>query len=381
VLKRLAVQYLHHISSYPPRILLFATVLVTFIANAGADTLTLKDGDTYSGVLVGAKTGILSFRTQLVGKIAVPIDEVFGASTQNFVVVALKDGTRLPGRLRSREGSIFVVGQGGKDSWLKVNLAQVQTITTMAASASEDAAPLLRPPAEIDTQGSASIGYIWRSGQESFSGPVVEIELGAVGDLGSLTGSIQAEYVGDEAKLDRFAEAEIRVQAASQRRWSPEFELEIERNRNKALKLRTDFTAAIAASLIQDDEQSLELRIGLGVAYEEFDPEPLRRDEGRIVTQRPGESPQHDTDLNLDLRLQYRRDLYRGAYIEKILSIRPSLTDLGEIRSRWESNLYIPVSKKMMLNFKVLLDHESDLPYRDIDELQTGVQAGFKVNF
>lgn len=361
---------------------LFASALLAFAFNSVADTLTLNDGDTYSGVLVGAKMGTLSFRTKLVGKIVVPIDEVHALSTTNLVVVAMEDSRRLPGRLRSRDGSIFVVGQGGEGNWREVKMAEVQTITTMAASV-PDNSPSLPPPAEIDSHGSASAGYLWRSGEVSYSGLVVEVELGAAGDRGSLTGRLQAEYVGDEAKTDRFASAEVRARAATQRKWSPELALEFERNRNKALELRTDFIAAVAASLIQDDEQSLEVRAGIGVALEEFDAEPLRRDEGErgIAARRHGESPLRDTDLNLDLRLEYRRKLYRGAYIEEILSIRPSLTDFGQVRSRWESSLYFPVTKMMSLKLKIELDYESGLPYRDVDELQTGLEASIKVSF
>jgi small nuclear ribonucleoprotein (snRNP)-like protein len=374
------VQYLDHISIYHPRIALFATVLGALVFNAGADTLTLKDGDTYSGVLVAAKAGKLSFRTKLVGKIVVPIDEVQAVSTANLVVVAMEDDRRLPGRLRSRDGSIFVVGQGGEETWRAVEMAEVQTITATAASASDDS-PTLRPPAEIDTHGSASAGYLSRSGEVSFSGPAVEIELGASGERGSLTGRIQAEYVGDELKIDRFAEAEVRVRGATQRKWSPEFSVEFERNRNKALKLRTDFSAALAASLFQGDEQSLEVGAGIGVALEKFDADPLRQDEGGFAAPRHHESPQRDTDLNLDLRLNYRRSLYRGSYIEEILSIRPSLTDFGEVRSRWESSLYFPVTKMMEFKLKFQLDYENDLPYQDVDELETGVEASIKYSF
>ena len=137
----------------------------------------------------------------------------------------------------------------------------------------------------------------------------------------------------------------------------------------------------MAKDFFASETQTFRGSLGAGVSVARFDPGPLRRDEGTSGRPRFHEGPRSDKDLNLHLSFRYTRKLFRGAYIEEILVLRPSLTDIGHGRAEFESSVYVPLSPKLKLRIDVLVDYEDRLHFNGLDDWRTSVGAGIRFDF
>lgn len=363
--------------NYTFRIALIACTLLTS-ATGGADILRLEGGDRLSGSLVEISGGALSFRTKLAGKIFVPLDQVTGLRTTGLVAISLGDDKLLTGRLETSRGQIWMVSPSGEERRLLI-LSEVTSFAVVPAAAEieEDRAPLAGGATDV----SIETGYRWRTGTVDYSGPYTKVELIHRSQKTTFSGKLDTEFVGDQGRIDRFFDAEATVTLERPGAWEPEIVLELERNRDKALDLRADLSVGMAKDFFASETQTFRGSLGAGVSVARFDPGPLRRDEGTPGRPRFHEGPRSDKDLNLHLSFRYTRKLFRGAYIEEILVLRPSLTDIGHGRAEFESSVYVPLSPKLKLRIDVLVDYEDRLHFNGLDDWRTSVGAGIRFDF
>ena len=73
-----------------------------------------------------------------------------------------------------------------------------------------------------------------------------------------LSAKAEGGWVGDDRALDRFFDAEARGVGRTDGEWYPEFIVEFERNRNKALEFRSDITLGLGRNLAADQRQRLQ---------------------------------------------------------------------------------------------------------------------------
>lgn len=370
--------------SQPPRAI-FAIPFLASVAfliaalspiTASSDTLYLEDGDRLTGSLISASEGSLCFRTRLAGKIFVAMTEVRGLSTNNSVLITLDNGKLYTGKLQYRGTTTVIVSPKGV-STLPLELQHVSEITPLptqrvAPFSASDETRAATPEISLE------VGYRFRTGAKSYHGPAARIEAQHETEYHLVSAKADVELVGNEPALDRFFDAEARGIGHTDGEWYPEFIVEFERNRNKALEFRSDITLGLGRNLAVDQRQRLQGFAGLGLAFERFDAAPLRRDQNSVIS---GERKVAEEELNLNLALKYSRVLLgRSELIESFVA-RPSLTDPGDLRAELESALLVPVTMNLKVKLDLLIDYEDDAKYQDIDFWSTRFGASIRFDF
>lgn len=358
---------------------LIAVLLAIMQLRATADTLRLNDGEKMTGSLVNISNGSLAFRTRLAGKLFVPIDEVMGVSTRDFVIMTLADGRVLFGRLAIRDGHTYLV-DSINDEQRRINLSEVSKI----ASLPSDSEATEADPAKLSTLQlgvTLETGYRFRQGAVDFSGPTASVSVNSALGRTEVDARVSVEYTDDGGALDGFFEAKARVVHDTAKKWKPEVMFELERDRNKALDLRYDLTVGVGRRVIDSQRQTLRVGAGFGIEVERRDPEPLRRDQGKSLRHFLHEKAENNEELNLNLNFRYTRLLFGNTLFEGVLVMRPSLSNPGEVRARSESALLVPLSPSTKLKFDVLVDYEDETRYRGIDEVNTAIGASLRIRF
>ncbi|PCJ64001.1 MAG: hypothetical protein COA73_04735 [Candidatus Hydrogenedentota bacterium] len=355
-------------------VMLLALLLLIPARIAQCDTLTLTSGDHLTGTLLNISEGTLSFRTTLAGRIFVPTQEVTQLSTSSFVVVALKDDQLIPGRIATQNNRIVIITPNN-DARIALNLEDVASVATTPASE-------IKGTEKSNTiQGSIATGYKWRDGTKDASGPVTEITLDAQLKKIEIEASAEFEYTQDADSFGRFFDAEVRLQPNNEASIKPQAILEFERDRNQALDLRTDITLGANTTLLEGKKQRIDGFAGVGVSFEEYDSDDLRKDQNNLPLPPPGESSVSDQDLNLNLAVRYSRQWVHQSTIEKELIVRPSLSDSGDLRAELKSRLLMPLPLGMQLQLNLDLKYDNQSPYKDIDNWNTSFGASMRFDF
>ena len=343
---------------------------------ARPDTLYLEDGDRLTGSLIVAGQGSLSFRTHLAGKVFVPMAEVRGLSTDDPMLITLEDGKIYTGKLQYKTGNTVVVGRSGV-STSPLDLHRVSEITRLPAQSVVLSSPIdegRSPGPEI----SLEVGYRFRTGAQKYQGISTQIKAQHETEHHFLSAKADVELVGDDPALDRFFDAEARGVGRTDHEWYPEFIVEFERNRNKALEFRSDITLGLGRNLAADQRQRLQAFAGLGLAVERFDAAPLRRDQNKVIA---NEQRVSEEELNLTLAFQYSIALAKEIELYESFVARPSLTDPGDLRAEFESVLLVPLTMNLKVKLDLLIDYEDDAKYQDIDFWTTRFGASIRFDF
>ena len=343
---------------------------------AQTDTIALKSGDRLSGTLLQISSGIISFRTELAGRIMVPHDQVIALDTESFLVLALNNDEALPGRIVTIDGQILLASPDGREL-TKLNLARIQDIEQMPVQEEKSHA------GKSTSALSASIetGYQLRSGSKNASGPTVNLGLTHKGDTVTTQLSTAFEYTEDAGSANRFMSSELAITSNTEKLFRPTLIIDAERDRNRALDYRLDAAAGVTAVIAGNDVFELEGFAGAGATLEKFDPDTLRRDLGSSNDIPASASEKRREELNLDLRMRYTRDFFFNSTITELLTLKPSLTNMGELRTGLESSISVPIIFNLKLNFDLLFDYESETRYNDIDKWNTAISAGLRLEF
>lgn len=356
------------------------TVLASVLA--GADTLYLEGGDRLTGTLADITNGSLSFRTKLAGKLYLPLDRVRGVDTTGLITLTLTDGKTLAGRLAYEKGESYLYTSDDTVHG-PIQLAEITKISTLPPSALPEQEPS-PPPDESPLTVHLDTGYRWRSGTENFSGPRLRLRLLGATKSGTLETTINLEHMGEDGgdgALNRFFDAQARATIDRGATWNPEVTLQLERDRNKGLELRSEILAGLGREVLRDDKQRLHGAAGLGVAFERYDVRPLRRDQGATAPPIGPEEAFSRQEINLDLQLRYERNFLGTGVIRERLTLRPSLSNFGDLRTRLESSVSVPIYLGIKLKVDLLVDYEDDPQYADIDEWSTAFGASMHVDF
>lgn len=361
----------------PAASIAFILILASTLAlSAAADTITLKSGDRLTGALLQISSGIVSFRTQLAGRIMVPHEEVAALETSTFLVVAMRDQSALPGRIQTIDNEIVLLSADGKKT-TPLNLARIQDIESLPASPE----PAKESRMKDALSATVETGYKLRSGTKDSSG--AKFEFGLTHEAQRITTRLNAEfeYTEDADDADRFISGDLTLISIQDSKFRPTLILEAERDRNRALDSRFEAAAGVTSKLFADKKFDLEGFAGLGGSVQDFDPDPLRSDLNRDNTIPSSASEKRQEDLNLDLRLRYTRDILQKSTLTEKLTFKPSITNPGDLRTELESSISVPLTYHLRLNFDLLFDYNNNSPYRDIDKWNTSVSAGVQVAF
>lgn len=353
-------------------ILVFAAV---YCAQSGwSDSITLKSGDHLTGTLLQISSGVVSFRTELAGRIMVPHEEVVSLNTSSFVVVAMRDKRALPGRIQTIDDEILLLNPDGKQR-TRLDLARVEAIESLPPESVPDDKSATPLSVYIET------GYQLRSGTKDASGTTLDLGISHEGVRATMTFDAAFEYTEDADDADRFMSGQLFVVSNTEAALRPTLILEASRDRNRALDYRLEASVGATSSLASDDHFALEGFAGVGGSIDRFDPDPLRNDLGSRNDISAGAMTRNREDFNLDLRIRYTRDFFRSSTITEQLTFKPSLTRPGDVRAEIESSVSVPVVYNLKLHFDLTFDYDSETRYNGIDKWNTAISAGLRLDF
>jgi hypothetical protein len=354
------------------RILSFTLVFLT-TQWVWPDTLQLANGDRLTGSLINIRSGLLSFRTELAGRIFVPTEEVTGLNTVEFMLVSMNNDTALPGKIVTQDEIIYVINPS-EDTKTLLALNDVSSIQSVPQSPTA--------PDSSHSEKSLAIslepGYQWRDGNESNQGITTNLKIESQTDRLKLNADLSVELTEDGDHLDHFIKGEIEAQVASDSEIKPTVLVNLERNTDKTIEYRSDIAIGGQKNLINKENQQLDGFVGIEATVEKFDSDTLRREQNMGPT---SESSRHDEDLNLNMLLKYNRRIYGSSTIMEKLTLHPSLTNPSDIRAEFESILQVPLPLGMKLRLNVEIEYDDTLPYANLDDWSTRFGASVKIEF
>ena len=342
---------------------------------AGADSLLLKQGDLLHGKLVQIQDDTLVFRTELAGQLIVPVDEVTTLTTDRSLIFELRDGQTLPATLIEADGQHFLVASK-RDTRIPLALADIRKTAALPYDTKPkgpDAPSLLNP----EWQTSGELGLSGHVGTRDYLAPFAKIALRKEGEQFDFSSYLRLE-MEETAELPDHVRAALEWDLHRGRAWYPQVYASAERNLAEGRALRADLGVGIGGVLYDGPAGLLTGGAGIGVGIERTDTDDLV-DRGDLDWMRNREDS--DEDLNLRLQLRYTRDLYAGALWEKRLELYPSLTDLGELRARYETALWVPLTPRLKLKVDASVGYDSDRELRGLQEWESTVGASVSVEF
>ena len=358
-----------------------ALTLLLSASVVGADTITLRRGETLSGEFVTVAEGVLLFRTRFAGQMMVPTDEVASLSTTSEVLVSLASGEEALGQFVVKGGVTHLVSPDGATR--RLELAQVTAAVRNPQSETppyeENATPLEGP-----MRGAWETGVHSRFGGDDYADLFAKLTLMRDTDEYQFRSSLLLERA-DEDVFPRLLRAEAEWRLAPDQKAYPVIGLGVERDTDKGLSLRTSLDLGVGGTLFEDGSERLEGAAGLNASIEQYDATPVWDEErGTVAYLLRHGSQERRKDfqkLNLRLMLRYKRGLFRnGAFAGGIL-VYPSVTRLGHIRATSESALLYSLNPRLRLKFNLLIDYDEDPAFREIDKWSTSIGASLLWDF
>lgn len=348
--------------------------LLSLVSLAGADTLVLLDGDLLHGKLAQIQDQTLVFRTELAGQVIVPLDEVRSITTERSMIYELTDGRTLPATLIESDGQHVLVDQK-RNTRIPVALKDIRKTASLPyeTQANEDAPSLLRP--EWQTQ--VDLGVAGHVGTRDYIAPFAKITLRRQSEDFDFSSYLRFE-MEETADLPDHIRAALEWDLTRNRRWYPQIYASVDRDLAEGRQVRADIGAGIGGTLYEGAHGTLRGSAGVGIGYEDLDTTDLI-DRGTL--DRTRDTSDHESELNLRLQLRYTGDLYAGALWEKRLELYPSLTDLGELRARYETALWVPLTPRLRLKFNAAVGYDNERELRGLHEWESSVGASVSVEF
>src|SRR5208283_1116610 len=92
------------------RSFLCVILLLVSAAVAGADQVTLKNGDRFTGTIVSGDGKALLLKTEFAGDVTIQWDAITAIESGQNLNLTLKDGKRLAGKVTTEDGKFVVAG-------------------------------------------------------------------------------------------------------------------------------------------------------------------------------------------------------------------------------------------------------------------------------
>ena len=324
-----------------------------------------------SGRLLRIANGTLTFRTTLSGQMMVATEAVESIATEEYMQVALVDGTSAPARFVVSDGALQLRRLDG-------SLTGPIEVTSVAG-----AAPLPEQPAQggeaadDGLEAAWDTGVHWRSGNSDYADLFARLSLTHRAD----EHAFRSRFFLDRADADRFPRwfrADTEWSLAPDDPLYPVAALEVERDTEAAMSLRGSLSLGIGKSLFASATDQLEGDLGVGGTTEYFDAALPEKRLSRALWR--GRDTREDQALHARLRLRYARALFQNGTFEEDFRFYPSLTEFGELRARSESSLLFPFTPWLKLKLDLLVDYESE-PEFELDHWRTSVGASLRWDF
>ncbi|EDY81843.1 hypothetical protein VDG1235_1463 [Verrucomicrobiia bacterium DG1235] len=315
-------------------------------------TVQTKDGSFISGKILSIEEGAIKIETSFAGTIEVKQSDVSNFSTEDTINLSTSDGNTLVGTVEGSGDELLVSTEGGS---FETRTDQISHAWQPGQDSPADRA--LKAQADASKRSwkyNASVDISGKSGNSDRSA----MRIGASATLQSSEDRLRF-YLGiDKGKENDSTTADeikggIDYSAFFSDTFSWYARTELETDDIELLDLRSTTAFGIGKHVLQEDDQSLEVRGGLAYRFESFQ-------DGSEV-----ESP------GLDLSLIHSKDFTWGS-LNNLLNYNPSFEDFGNFRVYHESSLDLPVGTGEFWTLRVGLsnDYNSE-PLPGLKEMDT----------
>lgn len=303
---------------------IFAGIFIFAVATLLADRLTLTDGSVINGTLKSITAGTATIATDFAGEIKIPADKIVKLNTVGAVEIATEDGTRITGKINTREAAPASEGEATEATATKNPVALPLTnIKYLWTAGMED--PTLPPRRKWD--GEVSLDIAGKTGNsEKFNGGAGFVA-NLVGPVDKLNLNASATYGRENhntntKKYLAGADYEHKINDSATV-WYVNYE--IEQQTTSGLRLRNAASAGFGYYFFEDEQSSLRLRAGLtGVTRKYTD-------------------GTHNDATGAEASLRYEHNIQEWGKWVTSLTYQPTFDDIHDYRILHESSLDIPV--------------------------------------
>ncbi|NQT19514.1 MAG: DUF481 domain-containing protein [Planctomycetes bacterium] len=310
--------------------------LLGIAADLNADEIVFNNGDRITGKIEQLVDGKLTIDAEAAGKLTVDIANVRTFSTDEPVIICLKDGTILNQRALQDNDNLFAIGEGG-------------VIRAQSFSADDLAAinPPVKPPAKWT--GSLSVGVIATRGNTKTLNANITGNAALRRDTDRITLGVSYFYGEHEdtatgnktvTKDSWFATGKYDYFVA--RKLYTFVNGRYERDRIADLERRIILGGGLGYQWIERDDRNFSTEAGLSWLYEEF---PPPRNSTEQVSAQAGYH--FDAKLNPKVKLIHELNIY------------PNFQNTSDYFLTTHAELRSSLTKSMYASFKVVLDYDA----------------------
>jgi hypothetical protein len=332
---------------------LFRTMLALALGLAvrAADRIELTDGSVVYGKLLSAEAGKFKVETGFAGTIEIAQGKIKSFTTDEAVNVQVAAGSTVLGQVQATADGIAVVANDGQIAAPTGKVAAVWR----AGADSPETRDLKERAAKLERKWAyeASVAINGRTGgSEKFAGAVgLKATLESAQD--KLIFVLQAEKSRDngvETANRQFAGADYSSFFTDNNVWYAR--TSIEKDKIKALDLRSSTAFGIGRKLIKKKEQDLELRAGASYIYESY------------ANGTKFDSP------GLDIALIHGYTFGNGR-LNNLLSYTPAFKNFSNYRLHHETTYELPITASLWKLKTGISNDYTSIPQPGIDRLDT----------
>ncbi len=361
-----------------------AALLVPALS-ACADAIVLRNGDQLSGSLIELADDVVVFRTELAGKMLVPVSQVTSIATSRDVQCVFKDGDRAVGRLIGGEDGMRFIPAGG-DAPVPVTPSMLVSV----APQPRQAEPSLQATGKPTVDFSLETGAHTVAGSEDYIALYTRLRMSSSSETYRLLTDASLEF-GETRDLP------TAVQLLAAWQWRPGAALRpavlfsLEHDTVEALDLRMTLGLGAYHLFLDNSRQLVEGTLGVSIEGEQSDIERLPgldsfpssgfdRLEAEWYYRTVGDH-RDNFDLRATANVRHVLRLFKNARFEEQLSLYPSVTEFKDWRGAYESRFLFPLTDRLQLNLNLSIDYDSQPAYRYLDEWRAAVGAGIEWKF
>ena len=326
-------------------ITLLAALLPLAVVPANADIVRTSDGARLTGSIQRIEGGILYLSTPYAGDLEIAQAKVASFSTEEPVFVRLQSGTVMAGPVESSaDGALRIRSEDGT-----LNTSMDRVAASWSPSGEDPRILQMRAEREeLKRKWSYEAGadlFGQEGNSDEFAlGINFEAKLKSPNDTLRFYGEYEQREKSSETTEDRAAGG-MSYEAFFSKIFGWYARTELETDAIDRVDLRSTTAGGASYRLINNENQTLVARSGLGYRYTAYD------------TARDDES-----DATLDFGLDHTFRFKDRMFMENTLSYVPSLDDFGDYRVVHDSGVEVPVgsSKNWKLRMGVKNEYESE---------------------
>ena len=312
------------------RTLLLLTIFFVVQVNAWADQLTLKNGDKVSGTVIKADGKNLVLKSDLMGELTIPLENISTINSEKPLYVTLGDGRTVHGVVSTSGESASIKTTSGD---IAVNRSAIQIIRSEAEQRVYEST--LKPGLLEQWTGGADFGVALTKGNSDTTNLALGLALTRE-TLNDETNVYAASIYnrdntnGVSRTIANTIRLGVRYDRNFNKRWFGYGFTDLERNGLQDLNLRWVLGGGVGYHAIRNERTRLDFLGGLAMNREYF--EGFDNDRTSLEAQ-IGQTLSHQISSRMSIKEQ--------------LFFFPNLSDTGEYRVNFDTSLVTDVTKRI----------------------------------